>query len=158
MVIAIDPDVSKSGVAVIDDRSLFLSECLSFGKLLDKLQELKAEQELTGQSPLVVVEAGWLNESTWHNAYYKGARVSSRMGKDIGANQQTGKLIAEMAEHYGLKVKLQKPLVKRWTGHDKKITQPELDNLLDIYHIAHTKKRMNQDCRDAVLIALVNTI
>lgn len=152
MLIAIDPDSSKSGVAIICDRALFLAECLSFGKLLDLLQQHRE------QRPKVVVEAGWLNASAWHGAYYKGARVSARIGKDIGANQQTGKLIVEMAEYYGLEVELQKPLVKRWSGRDGKITQPELDSLLRHYKIQTDIKRMNQDVRDAVLIALHRTL
>lgn len=84
--------------------------------------------------------------------------MTARIAKNTGANQQVGKLIIEMAEHYGLPTMLQKPLRKRWTGKDGKITQPELEALMKCYRIAYPEKlRTNQDCRDAILIAIHHT-
>lgn len=63
MLIAIDPDIDRSGYATISDRTLLEAGALPFPQLIDYIHS-KADEK-----PTVVVEAGWLNDSIWHNAY-----------------------------------------------------------------------------------------
>lgn len=153
MIIAIDPDIERSGYATMDGRNLIEAGSLPFHALCEYIHA-HAEDK-----PLVVVEAGWLNASIWHNAYSQGARVTARISRNTGANQQVGKLIIEMAQHYGIDTLEQKPLRKRWSGKDGKITQEELNGLLKSYRITTPDKlRTNQDCRDAILIAIHHSL
>lgn len=145
MIIGIDPDKDKSGVAVLSfakGLSLQLTN-LTFPKLLDFLQKEKGK---AGENGLcVVVEAGWaVKKSNFHNA--QGFRAQ-KIAKDVGANHETGRKIVEMCRHYGIEVTERTPLRKCWRGRDGKITAEELEAFTGY------GRRSNQDARDAALIA-----
>ena len=59
--IGIDPDVDKSGVAIIDGNNVTLDN-LTFFKLFDYLKFYKEKE----RKPTVYVECGFLNKSNWH--------------------------------------------------------------------------------------------
>ena len=83
-VIAIDPDKEKSGVAFLKVKTRQLEVTnLSFPLLLEYLQHAKAKRDETGESLIVVVEAGWMNKkSCFHAAQGKQAeRMSARTMK-----------------------------------------------------------------------------
>ena len=63
VVIGIDPDVEKSGVASLecDTRRLEIAT-LAFPDLLDYLMWTKRRAETTGRTFRVIIEAGWLNK------------------------------------------------------------------------------------------------
>lgn len=145
IIIGVDPDVDKSGVAelrVADGHLELLS--LSFPLLLDYLRG-KAD---CGQSVVVVVEASWKISTNWHTQWSDSARVAARKGKDAGRGHEVGRKICECARHYGLAVVEQRPLKKIWKGKDGKITHEELQAFT---HIADA--RSNQEERDAALLA-----
>ncbi len=61
--ISIDPDVEKSGVAVLDTRSRRIElHTFPFPVLMDYLRDWKEAQDITHEPVRVVVEAGWLNK------------------------------------------------------------------------------------------------
>lgn len=74
VVIGIDPDVDKSGVAylMVEARVIELVN-LTFADLLDYLRETRDVLTKEGRFFVVVVEAGWLNKAHWHVG--KGGRV-----------------------------------------------------------------------------------
>lgn len=147
-IIAIDPDVTKSGVAVLDVTSKGLSiNAMSFPDLIDFIYSFPDKESIR-----IAVEAGWLNRKSNFHGYY-GNR-GERIAKDVGANQETGKKIVEMCEHKGYFISLVKPLEKRWKGPRGKITHSELESVLKCRKIALNKKRTNQDERDSILIAI----
>lgn len=147
MILAIDPDVTKSGVAVLDAETRLLTlHTLPFAQLLDLIQQLHA-QHPTLQ---VVVEAGWLNKSNWHLGYKDNARIAAAKGNATGRNHEVGRKLIEVCQHWGIDTIAAKPLTKRWRGKDGKITHEELERVAK-QHI----KRCNQDARDAALLALV---
>lgn len=155
-IIAIDPDVTKSGVAVMDIVSRKIDTLsLSFPELMDYLFSIPMiEMETT----VIAVEAGWLNKKSNFHGYY-GSR-GERIAKDVGANLETGKKIVEMCEHKGLPVSLVKPLKKRWKGTRGKITHAELLDVLKGLKMSLNKKTTNYDERDSIMIAIYkyNTI
>lgn len=147
-IIAIDPDVTKSGVTVLDVASKNLStHAMSFPDLIDFIYSFPDKEFIR-----IAVEAGWLNHKSNFHGYY-GNR-GERIAKDVGANHETGKKIVEMCEHKGYSVSLVKPLEKRWKGSRGKVTHPELESVLKGRRIALDKKRTNQDERDSILIAI----
>ena len=108
ILIGIDPDVEKSGVAYYesDTKKLELSN-LTFFQLFDYLQHVERNKadlyEVT-----VVIEAGWLNKSNWH-VTHGTANINAQIGQRTGANHEVGKKIVEMCQYIGLNYELVKP-------------------------------------------------
>lgn len=88
IIIGIDPDLEKSGVAIYrEDKSLELM-CLSF------FDVLKVFDEHGPNIQKVVIEAGWLNrKSNFHCA--KNQQIGERIAKNVGENHAVGKLLIE---------------------------------------------------------------
>lgn len=67
MIIGIDPDVNRNGVAVLDtfhaSMELF---SYSFAELMELLPLRKAMAGAKGNHLLVVVEASWMTQANWH--------------------------------------------------------------------------------------------
>lgn len=147
-IIAIDPDVTISGVAHLhpSTRKIEVS-ALTFPELLDYLQFCKNAGRETGESLSVIVEAGWLAKSNWHLRSRDNTRTASAKGNSAGRNHETGRKIVEMCRHYDIEVVEHAPLRKCWKGRDGKITSEELKQITGIVG------RTNQDMRDAALLA-----
>lgn len=131
--IGIDPDVTKSGVALKDNAKIELYN-MSFFKLFDYLQAFQGIKDVE-----VYVECGFLNKSNWH---YKSNMSKEYNGKIAGKtheNFQVAKKICEMCEHLGLthfKVKPKKSKV----------------NAEFFRQITKIETRTNQEQRDAFMI------
>ena len=111
MIIGIDPDLVKSGVAIITDKMTLHN--LTFPELMQLFSDNK------DQIKKVVIEAGWLNvKSNFHARYGQSKSAGERIAKNVGENHATGKLIAEMAEYYNLNVILVKPTKKKYTAEE----------------------------------------
>lgn len=148
IIVGIDPDVEKSGVAYLDCKSRKLEiTSLSFPQLLDYLQYIKRQAVINSTIYKIVIEAGWLNKSNWHVKQYDKASIIAAKGNSTGRNHETGRKIEEMCRYWGMPVELIKPLRKMWKGKDGKITQEELAYFTGI------TGRTSQDGRDAALLA-----
>lgn len=149
-IIGIDPDVEKSGLALLDTETRKIEfSSFRFPELLDYLQKIKQVYIEQNQSLIVVVEAGWMNSiSNYH--YSKNARSGQRISKNVGANHEVGKIIIKMCQHYKIDVEAMKPLKKCWKGKDRKITHDEIQSFTGI-----KSTRSNQEERDAILLAWV---
>lgn len=148
MVIGIDPDVDKNGVALLDCNTRRLEiQTLTFPDLLDYLLYTKRAAEVKAQNIIVVVEAGWLNKSNWHLRRRDNNSVAVAKGVHQGRNEQVSRIIGQMCERYGLRYEFIRPLRKIWKGKDGKITHSELAYFTGI--TGHT----NQEGRDAALLA-----
>ena len=148
VIIAIDPDVKASGVAVLDiPKRSVEARAMSFPELLEMLHVVSQ----LSVPCRVIVEGGWLvAKSNYHYARGKGGE---RIAKNVGANHETGRKIVEMLEYWGIQHEVVHPLKKCWRGREGKITLAELNSLLRGMGIKEMG-RCNQDVRDAVLIAL----
>jgi hypothetical protein len=139
MLIGIDPDVDKSGVAVKEDGKILLYS-LKFWDLFEFLSQLRPYK--------VVIEGGWLHDKSNFRAT-KSSSISARIGKNVGSNHEVGRKIVEMCEYLRIDYEVVKPLQKKWKGRDGKITHEEIVKYfkLDI-------KRSNQEERDALLLII----
>ena len=149
IIIGIDPDVKKSGVARNDKSTgIITSFTFPFPDLLDFLKDVSTRFDAT-----IYVEASWLiKKSNFHGG---NTRVSSLIAKHVGRNHQTGILIVEMCKHYGLNVVEIEPLAKCWKGKDKKITLDELKKFAKVELPNKYLKAELQEMLDAALIAYV---
>ena len=143
LVIGIDPDVDKSGFAIWDkaSRKFVDLEAHEFYDLLDRLSELKATIDH------VRVEAGWLNKkSNFHPM--QGAFRRERAAKNVGENQQIGKLIARYCERQNIQFQLVKPLRKE----KGKNGLPEKMGAEQFNRLTGWRGQSNQEKRDAGLL------
>lgn len=155
-IIAIDPDVARSGVAELEVITRKLEVCtLAFPALMDYLQYMKREFADKGERLRVVVEAGWMNASNWHTGNIRSVAAAAKTGQNTGRNHETGRKIIEMARHFGFPVEEIRPLRKCWTGKDGKITHEELEYFLEKKGINGFPKRSNQDIRDSALLCVI---
>lgn len=150
LIIAIDPDIERSGVAELDKRTKQIKLfSLSFPDLMDYLIAVKRTCEIKNIHFKVVVEAGWLNKGNWHLTPKDTKYSAAEKGRQAGRNHETGRKIVEMCKHYQIQTEEVRPLRKFWQGKDKKITSEEFNNLTGF------KGRSSQDMRDAGLIAWI---
>ena len=147
-IIAIDPDVTRSGVAFLKPttRQLEVSN-LTFPQVVDYLNQAKSVQAKTGETLIVLVEASWLIKGNWHLSSWERKQRAASKGYDVGRNHETGKKIVEMCQHLEIEVLEHYPLRKCWKGKDGKITHEELSSFTGL------TGRTKQDARDAALLA-----
>lgn len=153
-IIGIDPDVKKSGFAVldVDAKEIVQVEALSFPDLILMLNRICIDNRLEfGQPKLsgvqIVIEDSD-DTTNWHLPAGVNTRAAAAIGHNVGLCHATQRHIQEWAVNLGFDVKLTKPLKKEWMGRDGKITQEEI-----MQFIPGLPKKMNQECRDAALLA-----
>ena len=148
IIVGIDPDVEKSGVATLRLPSKYANfNAFTFAQTMKYFDLLKEVQQEDKKTIAIVVEASWMIKANWHLMRSDNARIAASKGYKVGANHEIGKLIAEMARDKGLHVVEHAPLRKCWRGKDGKITAEELASFTGV------KKRSNQEMRDALLLA-----
>lgn len=132
--IGIDPDVDKSGFAMIKDNQLKLAN-LTFFDLFEELRFYK-EKEI---KPVVYVECGSLNKTNWHSKEGKSSKWNSNIGAALGRNFEVANKIIEMCEYLKIPyVKIKPKASKVSNEYFKKITG--------------INTRTNQEQRDAVML------
>lgn len=152
-IIGIDPDVEKSGIAFLDveKRCFEPVKSLSFPELMMYINGLHVSEQI-GSVPLKETIAIVIEDSdsttNWHLSSKTNARTAAAIGHGSGLCHATQRHIKEWCEHLGFTVVLQHPLKKCWMGRDGKITQEEI-----MQFIPDLPKRINQECRDACLLA-----
>lgn len=151
--IGIDPDVDRSGIAIVDTEARMVElKSEPFAKTLALLQTYICEWSQENRVK-VIIEAGWLNRSNWHLPYGVNAHKAASIGRAQGRNEQVSRGLLEWAELWAgtterVDVVAQRPLRKCWAGKDRKITHEEICQFMPI-----AKGRTNQEERDAALLA-----
>jgi len=134
--VGIDPDISKSGFAVLVSGATEFYELttIPFFEMLDRIQQLN----LNAGGVKVYIEAAWLiSKSNWHGG--KSMGVAAKIGKSVGANHQVGRLIEEFCIHYQIPYELVKPSDSK---KDSKFFE----------QATKYKLRTNQEMRDAGML------
>lgn len=146
-ILAIDPDVERSGFALLDckERSMVYCAALTFAEAIRYFDFLVAGADYR---PLRVVIEDSDISTNWHYSTRDRAGVIAAKGRSVGMCHATTRHLREYAEYCGLKVEMQRPLKKCWKGRDGKITQMEI-----VRFIAGLPTRCNQEQRDAALLA-----
>ncbi len=159
LILGIDPDIDKSGLAVLNlgSRTLEVGN-FRFPELIDKIKELR-EGTPKDERFSVIVEAGWMNKGNWHVSESRNGKFSPQawaaaVGVSQGENGATSKLLLECLQHAGINAIAKRPLRKCWRGPNGKITHAELVRECESYRINFKDKRTNQEERDSALLAL----
>ena len=150
-VIGIDPDIEKSGFAVLDvaKKSFERIESRSFSDLIFALNNI-GRNNLKGGVPtgIVVVIEDSDDTTNWHLPDKASPRAAAAIGHKVGLCHATQRHIKEWAERLRFEVELIRPLKKTWLGRDGKITQEEM-----MQFVPGLPKQTNQEGRDAALLA-----
>ena len=148
-VIGIDPDVEKSGVALLDcaAREFKRVEAMKFPELVDLLALISDTKDQAGEEVVVVIEDSDLS-TNWHVNPRDNKATAAAKGRSVGMCHATARHLKECAEAYGLEVVPMKPLRKFWKGRDGKITHEEA-----AYFMRGLPKQTNPEGRDAALLA-----
>lgn len=132
----IDPDVDKSGFALIHGQTVEIST-LSFFDVFKRFKQLITEHGT--ESISVYIECGFLNKSNWHKKVGKSASLNAKIGERTGANFETAKKLCEMCEYLGLNYYKVRPTRRKLNSEQfKKIT--------------NITQRTNQEMRDAYML------
>jgi hypothetical protein len=139
MIIGIDPDLEKSGVAFFKNGQLTIVT-LGFYDLIEKS---RLDIEISNYKNHYLIEAGWLNQkASWHTAQNKS--VAAAIGRKVGENHAVGKLLAQCLEAMGHEVTLVKPTrskldakqFKAITGYEGRTNQEERDAAMLIWNLS----------------------
>ncbi len=124
ILIGIDPDLEKSGIAYLTNTKLRL-DLLSFPELLEDLRSY------TDSEIKVYIEAGWLNKkANWHGG--SNPHIGMAIARKVGENHAVGKLLEEFCKFHAIPYELIKPTqtklnadqFKKMTGYQGR-TNPE---------------------------------
>ena len=163
-IVGIDPDIERIGVAFLCVKSRILQ--LTDMPLPELLKAVPAyvDRYAREEPPLsldptvkvaVVVEIDRLHTGNWHLTQYDTKRSAASKGFDQGRCFHTAEAICDILRYEGIEVIEKAPLVKMWSGPDRKITHEELTSLQGINFMFKTNRhKSNQEQRDAALLAL----
>lgn len=144
-IIGIDPDVERSGIAVLDVRSGEFDSVTS-RNFFEALECLRRYAQV--KSPVVVVIEDSDKSVNWHYNSKDKPGIIAAKGRSVGMCHATTRHLKECAEAMGLTVVMQPPLRKLWSGPDGKITHEEAGAFM-----RGLPQRTNQEARDAALLA-----
>jgi len=135
ILIGIDPDVTKSGVAFKTKKEIRLSN-LHFFELFEALARLRKENDK--DKIQVFVECGFLNKGNWHKTNGSNS-VNAQIGQRTGANHEVAKKIVEMCDYLDIESIPVKPTKSKVNA--------------DFFRqITKIEKRTNQEQRDALML------
>lgn len=151
IIVGIDPDVDKSGVAILDTKTDEITlMSLSFIDIIALFRKFKDLQESENTSIQIYIEYSAATKHNWHLAAGGEKKaVASAKGYHLGRNHQLEQCLYEYAKDYiGLDIVRQAPFKKCWEGRDRKISHEEIISFMPI-----KKTKTNQEERDAALLA-----
>jgi DNA mismatch repair ATPase MutS len=142
----IDPDLTKSGIAVWDSASSqwVISQATENENISKMLSEFN-------QSEIVVyLEAGWMNKKSNFRKMVS-ARVAQNIAMKVGQNHAVGKMLAAELRSLGFETIDTKPLFKGLFKGKNGWTKLGKDHIISQTGIT---SRMNDEVRDALYIVL----
>lgn len=142
-IIGIDPDIVKSGLAVIRDNKIIHLESFNFVDLINAVSQVHY-----GKDGLVIKIENPEAIRPLFGVKTKNKRaIREKICQDVGKCKATARLICEVLESKGYIVNKIKPL----TGPTKKKAKADAEYF---NKITGWQGRSNEDKRDAALIAL----
>ena len=140
LVVGIDPDLVKSGVAITRAGGLVYIDALSFPELLEFVRDLLPEQ------PTVIVEEVEADKTTYRRPDTND-REHARIAQNVGQVKGVKRVLVECLQAMGADVVLVKPL----RDPVKKRAKKDADYF---NKVTGWKGRTNEDKRDAAMLAL----
>lgn len=140
LVIGIDPDAQKSGIAIYKDGVLVELHLWSFSQLVAHMMVNAGASYIT-----YVLEDVEAIGTTWIRKKTTSA-VMRKIAQNVGQVKQTARLIQEMGAYYGADIKMIKPL--------KRLAKTTKGRVAEFKRATEWAGRSNDDNRDAAMLAL----
>lgn len=141
LVIGIDPDLVKSGVAEAMGGKLVDIKPLSFPELLE------AAADWIRRGAVIVVEDVEHDKTTYHRAGVGSARQHAKIAQNVGQVKGVARVLVAWLVYHGADVVQVKPL----TGSSKRQAKKDAEFF---NRLTGWSGRSNADTRDAALLAL----
>lgn len=140
LLVGIDPDLTKSGIALVQGGKILELDALSFPDLLEQAKAMKS------QGALFVVEDVEHDKTTYHRAK-TNTRQHTRIAQNVGQVKGVARVMVQCLLHMGADVVQIKPL----TGQVKAKAKGDASYF---NRITGWDKGSNADKRDAAMLAL----
>ena len=141
LVVGIDPDLVKSGVAIVEQGALTKLYALTFHEIVTSLAS-----ELKHEGAIVIIEDVEADSTTYHRAK-TNARQHARIAQNVGQVKGVKRVLVECLLAQGINVVQVKPLRGPVKNRAKK--DAEYFN-----KVTGWTGRTNEDKRDAAMLAL----
>lgn len=144
-IVAIDPDVSLSGVSYINNNAVYIKK-YSFEKIIfEFFKDIKEKKHI------VLIEASWLIKSTFNTSIQgQSPLYVAKIAKNIGANHAVGRKLLDCAIFLGINAIPVLPI----KDHIHKLSHQQIIDALSSYKLIPTFNTSNQDERDAIRIII----
>lgn len=150
VVIGIDPDLNKNGVAILKDNILQVFN-VSIDDLVFKYFDHFNYLKSNAKDFIVIIEAGWLIKTLYRRFLaFDNNLIISKIAMQVGENNGTGKVLQSLLTAKNFEPFVVPPI----NSFGKKLSQQKLIDALNINKIIPTFKQSNQDQRDAAVIVL----
>lgn len=140
LLVGIDPDLTKSGIALVQNSKVLDLMALSFPDLLE------TAKTLVSQGALFVVEDVEYDKTTYHRAN-TNVKKHAKIAQNVGQVKGVARVLVECLLHMGADVVQIKPL----TGPIKRKAK---EDAAYFNRITGWEKSSNADKRDAAMLAL----
>jgi len=132
--IGIDPDIEKSGYAVMSKGGFVHIGNHPFFVICDDITKFRND----GHSLVVCIEAGWLHKkSNWHGGT---GVVAQKIARNVGENHAAGKFFVQFCQHHGItyqeilpKGKIDAKTFRSITGWQPRTNQEQRDAAMLIF-------------------------
>ena len=147
--IGIDPDIYKSGVAIIINGELETRSVTFYDFIFNFISMLQVIKE-SGREIVVYVEGSWLIKQTYKKHYINNnSNVIKRIIYNVGMNHAVGLKMCEILEEKKIETKIVDPL-----RIEKKVSNFQVIDACISHNIYLKSKLKNQEERDAALLVV----
>lgn len=153
VVVSVDPDAQRSGVAVWEGGVLVKLEMWSFVEMMEALQEASQQNQAGGRVVFVLEDVEAI-KPTFRRGKTNQAAMQ-KIAQNVGQVKQTARFIKELADHLGVPMVMVKPLggvaksaktnpaifkqMTGWAGRSNADTRDAA--MLGLYHIRNRQRR-----------------
>jgi hypothetical protein len=166
--VGVDPDINKSGIAVIKSGCILDLKCLDFFDLLNYLNAIKFNSMgPTFKFQIVIENGGLIKKSNWRRGSIDSVR--ERIAANVGQNHAVSKLLVQFCTKFNYPFKEVKPRGKLTHQEFVAITSTYPPFPVNSKHgLAHMSgksikhkvllKRTNQEVRDACMLVWYDSL
>lgn len=147
--VGVDPDIYKSGVAIIKDGEIETRSVTFYDFIFNFISMLQAIKN-SGREVIVYVEGSWLIKQTYKRHFINNnSNVIKRIVYNVGMNHAIGLKMCEILEKEKIQTKIVDPL-----RIGKKVNNAQVLDACLSRHLYLKSRLKNQEERDAAILVV----
>lgn len=147
--VGVDPDIYKSGVAIIKDGELETRSVPFYDFIFNVISMLQAIQNKR-REVIVYVEGSWQIKQTYKkHLIYNNTNILKRIAYNVGMNHAIGLKMCEILEREKIETKIVDPL-----RIEKKVNNIQVMDACRSHNIYLKSRLKNQEERDAAFLVV----